>query len=344
MSTQVDGLIAAVEDEAKAHGNEKFLEAISLAFVPQGVEVPKPESVFAMDGISVFSKKSISTLIGKAKAGKTTCTAWVTAQILNNKLKVLWIDTEQGLYYSSRTQSWVLSIQGRIENKDLSFYDLKIHAPNVRIEMVEHLIQTFEPDMVILDGIRDLVFDINEPKEATNVTGSLMRWADTFDCHILSILHQNKGNEHARGHLGSEMINKSETVIKVEKDEQKKLTVCTPEFTRGEPFPIFAFDRDAAGMPQIVNYQPTITASESNARKQKPADIDELTHKKMIIQAFNGEKQLTYAELLTAISATFEMYGTPMGISKCKAFIVYYEQKNLLSKHKEKTKSMYSIT
>src|ERR1700760_688522 len=72
------------------------------ALIPQGVEIPKPESVFCMDGIPVFTKKSLSTLIGRAKSGKTTCTAWIIAQSIRERQLVVWIDTEQGEYYGSR--------------------------------------------------------------------------------------------------------------------------------------------------------------------------------------------------------------------------------------------------
>ena len=34
------------------------------------------------------------------------------------------------------------------------------------------------------------------------------------------LLHQNKGDEHARGHIGTELSNKAETVLQVEKDEK----------------------------------------------------------------------------------------------------------------------------
>lgn len=319
-------------------------ELSEQALIPQGVEIPKPEVVFGMDGIPVFTKKSISTLIGKAKSGKTTCSAWVVAQAILQEMTILWIDTEQGAYYGSRTQSWVLHIAEIPTSEYLKYYDLKIHNPAIRIEIVQFLIESIKPDMVIIDGIRDLVFDINNPDEATVITGNLMRWADTNDCHILSIIHQNKGNEHARGHLGTEMINKSETVIKVSQDD-KKLTLCEPEFTRGEPFSIFAFDRDSHGRPFIVNYQPTISGGESNAKKTLPIDIAKDTHYDCLEQAFGIEQKIPYTELIPLVSASFEMYGMAMGIVKCKSFIAFYTQQGYIYKSEKKgVKTYYSLT
>lgn len=331
-------LVDEINSEAKS-----IYDLADEALISQGIEIPKPEIVFALDTIPVFTKKSLSTLIGKAKSGKTTCVAWVIAQAINQQMKTLWIDTEQGMYYASRTQHWVLNIAKQIECSDLKFYDLKIHNPTIRLKIIDLLIQQIEPDIVVIDGIRDLVFDINSPDEATTITGSLMAWADQYNCHILSILHQNKGNEHARGHLGSEMINKSETVIKVSQDD-KNITICEPEFTRGEPFPVFAFDRDTYGIPQLVNYSPKISSGESNSRRALPIEIHEKTHLECLDKAFGIEVKLSYSELVSSVCASFEYYGMAMGIVRSKSFIQFYIQNNYLMKsEKVSNKTFYEI-
>src|SRR5690606_7195451 len=102
------------------------------------------------------------------------------------------------------------------------FLDVKIYDPKKRIAITEAAIKQFDPDFIIIDGIRDLVFDINSPEEATIISGEMMRWAEIYDCHILTIIHENKGSGTARGHLGTEMQNKAEVVLKVFKNEEKQ--------------------------------------------------------------------------------------------------------------------------
>lgn len=312
---------------SQAPEQKSLIDLILESLIPQGVEVPKPDLVFGINGIPVFTKKSISTLIGRAKAGKTTVTAWIVSQSINKDINVLWVDTEQGLYYGSRTQHWVLSMAGLKGSDSLQFYDLKIFNPKQRIEMVELIIKEFKPDLVVIDGIRDLVFDINNPDEATVTTGNLMRWADQYDCHILNLLHQNKGNEHARGHLGTEMINKSETVIKVERNEDK-LIVCTPEFTRSEPFETFAFDRDDHGMPQIVDgYAVKITTSvgKSGRRSIDPTDLSySHVHPEIIDKVFSKSEYLKYSDLIDNIKYYFQLNGVDLGRNKAIEFATHY--------------------
>ena len=326
-------LIADIESTAPV---EKTLEdLIGESLIPQGVSIPEPDIVFGINGISVFTKKSISTLIGRAKGGKTSVTAWIVAQAINNNTRTLWIDTEQGLYYGSRTQFWVLKIAGLGASENLRFYDLKIFTPNKRIEMIEAIIAAYVPDLVIIDGIKDLVFDINSPEEATKKTGDLMRWADIYDCHILSILHQNKGNEHSRGHLGTEMTNKSETVLRIEKAEDG-LVVCTPEYTRGKPFDLFAFSRSEDGIPMIVDgYAGSINTKIGNDKKGiDPTDIAyNSVHEDIINHVFSEQQFLKYEEVLSSIMHYFQSKGAPIKRNKANEFAVHHTKIKLLWKN-----------
>lgn len=301
--------------------------------IPQGIVVPKPDSIFELSGIPLFTKKSISTLIGKAKSGKTTATAWIVAQCIRGDLNVLWVDTEQGEYYGSRTQHWILSIAGLPQCSNLTYLDLKTLSPPDRTSVIELAIKEYQPDMVVLDGIRDLVFDINSPEESTIIVGTLMRWAEEYDIHINSILHQNKGNEHARGHLGAEMINKSETVVKVEMDEAKNV-ICSPEYTRSEAFQTFAFSRDSYGMPVLIeDYIGDVQVS-TGKRSIKPTDYTIDEHREYLRVAFRGSESLNYGEFQNALIAAFGLYNVTIGIIKSKSFISHYVMQNLVSTHK----------
>ncbi|SMC52597.1 AAA family ATPase [Pedobacter nyackensis] len=311
---------------AEAEEQKDIQTLIRGSLIPQGVKIPEPDVVFGVNGVPVFTKKSISTLIGRAKSGKTTVTSWIVSESIKNDLNVVWIDTEQGLYYGSRTQFWILSMSGLKISDYLKFYDLKIFPPNQRVEMIELIIKEFRPDLVVVDGIRDLVFDINNPEEATRRTGDLMRWADQYDCHILNILHQNKGNEHARGHLGTEMINKSESVIKVEQNEDG-LIVCNPEYTRSKAFELFAFDRDEKGMPFIVDgYAGKITTNISSSKKGiDPTDLAyNNAHPEIVDKVFSKDQFLKYNDFVQNIKYYFQLNGIEMGRNKAIEFATHY--------------------
>jgi len=312
--------------------------------IPQGIEVPAPEIVFGINDIPLLTKKSLSLLIAKAKAGKTTVAAWIISQAILNNTRVLWIDTEQGMYYASRTQHWILSIAGLPKSECLEFYDLKIHAPNVRIEIIEYLLSTKQFDLIVIDGIRDLVFDINSPEEATNTATNLMRWAELYDCHLLNILHQNKGNEHARGHLGSELVNKAELVLKVSQDDEKQIIV-EPEFSRGAPFDAFAINRDDTGKPYLVDgFILKSSKSESKSKVLLPNEIHESTHLEILQKVFKAEHQKKYSEFLLSLKNEISTwYSYSIADSKVKTYIQYHLDNELIIKEGKTPHTKYFI-
>ncbi len=309
--------------------------------IPQGVEIPEPESVFEISGIPVFTKKSISTLIGKAKSGKTTVTAWLVAQCIKQGMSVVWLDTEQGEYYGSRTQFWILSIAGTKEYSNLKYIDVRVLKPTERFNVLEQSIAMFSPDIVIVDGIRDLVFDINDPNEATIRSGDMMRMAQEFSCHILSVLHTNKGNDQARGHLGTEMINKSETVVSIDKDGE--YIVCNPEYTRSEPFQPFAFMRDTYKLPQLIEDYMGHAEVSIGKRSIQASDYTLDEHRLMLKLVFSNEEKLAYNDFVNGLIAGYGTHGIPLGVAKAKAFIEHLKQQNVVHFEKEWKHTYYSL-
>ncbi|MGN7203926.1 AAA family ATPase [Pedobacter sp. SAFR-022] len=326
--------------DIKADRLKEYALLAAKHLIPQGIDIPPPEIVFEIGGIPMLTKKSISLLIAKAKAGKTTVAAWIIAQAIQVGIRVLWVDTEQGLYYGSRTQSWILSIAGLQTSENLSFYDLKIHPPDIRIHIIESLMQTGQYDLIVIDGVRDLVFDINSPEEATHTATNLMRWAEVFNCHILTILHQNKGNDHARGHLGSEMVNKAETVIKVGQNDLKEIVV-EPEFTRGKPFDVFALNRDENGTPYMVENWSSSNEEGTPIRRKLdlPTEVPSVLHHSVLTKVFKNDEELKSTDFLNSFMAawstvSYEPKKDPMNLSRAKVFHSFYVQEGYITQLK----------
>lgn len=324
------------EQNNAMHKDYALLAAQHL--IQQGVEMLPPEIIFGINGIPMLTKKSISLLMAKAKAGKTTVAAWIIAQAIKLDIRVLWIDTEQGLYYGSRTQNWILSIADLKTSPNLSYYDVKIHAPNERIKIINALLEGNKYDLVVIDGVRDLVFDINNPEEATNIATDLMRWADVFNCHVLTILHQNKGDGNARGHLGAEMTNKAETVIKVSQNYCKEM-VIEPEYTRGKPFEVFALNRDEHGTPYLIEnwiFSKGGSISSNKKKFEQPTEVPAAIHHELIGKIFNNNEELKSTDFLKSFMAawttiSYSSTNDQMKISRAKVFHSYYVQEKYIN-------------
>jgi hypothetical protein len=91
---------------------------------------------------------------------------------------------------------------------------------------------------VIIDGVADLVQDVNDAKECNSLVSGLQGLAIDYDCPILGVIHMNpksgKGaNDKVRGHLGSQLERKAETNLHLEKSGE--ITIIWSEKQRRAP-------------------------------------------------------------------------------------------------------------
>lgn len=207
----------------------------------------------------VFTNGNISTVIGKAKGRKSFFISLLVAvmkgyhepQFRANKTERIGLfDTEQAAYH-------VWKITKRIEKMlsgwpaDIDVFGLRPDNTADRINLIESYIYQQEPQMIFIDGIRDLVTDINDATQATEIVGKLMKWSYEKKCHICCVLHQNKADENARGHIGTEIVNKSETVISVNKFlRDTRYSEVKSVYTRGAEIQDFYFSIED-GLPVV---------------------------------------------------------------------------------------------
>lgn len=227
---------------------------------------------------------NISMLIGKAKQGKTFAVSMALAAASKDALfqgtlraclpegqkGILLFDTEQGNYHAQRVLKRICQMLEVEEPANLSVHALRKYTPAERLGIIEHAIyNTSGIGLVVIDGIRDLITSINDEDQATMITSKLLKWTAERNIHIITVLHMNKGDQNARGHLGSELTNKCETVISVGKSStDSNVIVVQPEFTRDRDFEPFAFSIDDNGLPHILdNWSPKNKSAESKNGK-----------------------------------------------------------------------------
>jgi phage/plasmid primase-like uncharacterized protein len=90
---------------------------------------------------------------------------------------------------------------------------------------------------ILLDGVADLVSDVNNDEESNAFVAELQGTAIEYDCTTIGVIHFNPGSEKSRGHLGSQLERKAETNLTLEKSPE--------EVTR-----IFSVKNRRAGIPR----------------------------------------------------------------------------------------------
>jgi hypothetical protein len=293
------------------------------------------------------SRKSFSVAIATAAAlGGTSNIGGITGKLPEGKRRVLYFDTEQHPYHVQMAAHRIAHLAGH-PKKDLDtleVYALRPYAPAMRTKLINEAINnTPNIGLVIIDGIRDLINDINSPQEATDISTALLSWTQEKDIHIITVLHQNKGNEHARGHLGTEMINKAEMVLVVERNENDPniSEVRAAEAKNIEPDPFyFEIGSEAPGIPMEVENAEFRTTP---AKLISPDKLDHSRINALLNRVFEKEKTLDGAELETMIQWGFEVsFGATIGVNKARSLKRRLKIEGYINGVQEGKKIMYT--
>jgi RecA-family ATPase len=134
---------------------------------------------------------------------------------------VLWIGTEQSQQSTQEIlKDRIMPLADLESLDDTRFYAFNLRGLGFdrRQKMVDVAIRVLQPDIVILDGIKDLMTDINDAVQATLIMEHLMALAKDQNCCIVCVLHQNKSEQdrNMRGSIGTELTNKAFEVFQCE--------------------------------------------------------------------------------------------------------------------------------
>ena len=173
--------------------------------------------------------------------------------------ELIHFDTEQGSWHAQRVFKRIKWMNAGVNLGFYHTYSLRQLTHNTRLEFIDYYLKTLVEDgkeigLVIIDGIADLVSDVNNLEESNAVTQKIMSWTSIYNCHIVTVIHSNNGSDKPTGHLGSFLEKKAETQIQLIRDENKFgcITVSCKR-SRNTPFETFDFKLDSSGLPQIIS-------------------------------------------------------------------------------------------
>ena len=258
-----------IDKHLKAMEYDLAKERVEPYIVDMSKQLPEVLPLVSINGSCICSVGNISAVCGEAKSRKTFLTSGLVASAMaipynklnnfqivdkNHNLDVLWVDTEQGEMHVRKVVDRISEMTGAklgglISEPRLTTLALRELAPHERKQRMYDAMRLMHYDLVVIDGIADLQRNTNDLEESDALVTELMALSTLAETHIMCVLHTNPGSDKARGHLGSSLQRKAETVLFVHRVGET--SVVEPQFCRNEPFERFAFSINDAGIPEV---------------------------------------------------------------------------------------------
>ena len=239
---------------------DEMLSLLQSLEVDSTVEVNEPEKAitlhFGTDQFIFGSLGNFSMIQGKAKSRKSYFLSSLMAAAISDhdvcghirghvsKKMNIYIDTEQGDFHAAKAKKRIQSMAGldpRINQPNFKHYRFRGLLTNKeRLKLTDYIMKSNDNlGFVVIDGVVDLASKgVNDEEEATAIASKLLEWTDKNQCHIAVVLHENKNDRNAKGHLGSYLVQKAETTVSLAKSEsQPGKSDIVPEYTRNKEFP-----------------------------------------------------------------------------------------------------------
>ena len=210
--------------------------------------VPEEEFLMRMYGKPCLPRRDLTAVTGLEKCGKTFFTSMLMAcctkrQVLElernreEPLRVMWYDTEQ----SRQSTKCILTdrIGKMVEDADklddnLLIFNVRPCTYKERMEYLVTGIETYHPDLVIIDNVSDLLPSVNDADESQRVIAQLMELATMGNCNIVVVIHLNRSGDkrNLRGWLGTEILHKAFEVFYCEQVPRSELYSVEQLLTR----------------------------------------------------------------------------------------------------------------
>ena len=189
-----------------------------------------PHSIVLIQGKSGTHKSRLAEHISSAFLRKSGYMRGILELEARENINVVYVDTERNL-----TEQFPYSIQQilinsgheideEVNNFDyLSLIDIergkrfeafKEYLDTIREKYTDHV-------LIILDVLTDLIDNFNDPKPSLQLIDLLNSVINNYDVSFLCIVHENPNAEKARGHLGTELLNKSSSALSINFEKDK---------------------------------------------------------------------------------------------------------------------------
>lgn len=286
-------------------------------------DYPEPYSILEFNGVPFSKVGGLAAISGQKKNGKSFVLTQLMAAILGNGSErvqtylpgltvpertieyighlpnVLYIDTEMEKLNTAkvlRRVHWLCGWEMRTPNERFNVLrltnmpkDSDKQAYVQRFDMIKLAIDVIQPDVMFVDGLRDLLASINDEESITNTLDYFSGVAEDRKMSIWMALHQNPNRKNdedglkMRGWAGTELGNKvSDTLVSFKTKTANGVTFTVKQQdARDKDIDDWKFevtdDAGKLGIPKIISNGGS--RATDKIEHDSEADIREWIHK-----------------------------------------------------------------
>jgi hypothetical protein len=198
--------------------------------------------VLKINNISISTEGNITVLSGDSKSGKSAlCNVIIAGAIcpigqnydsFNNIVvepnfqnkAVLHFDTEQSKQQHYKSMSKAILKRVDIDTEPAFYYSYNIRELDL-LKYMTFCKDIFEATfmkhggihLAVIDGAADFIKSVNDEEDSNNIVKFFEQLAINYKTSIILIIHFNPKSEKQRGHLGSQLQRKAESVLAIKK-------------------------------------------------------------------------------------------------------------------------------
>ena len=210
---------------------------------------PKDEQIILkIDDRIVGTLGNFCVLSGLPKAGKSSFLGAIVASAItrqsifgiqmmqSKKVKpIAFFDTESSEFDFYKNMDRIKNIGGI--NKMPSYFEAfrTRDCNHIEIkEMIEYFIQSTSTQIVVIDGLLDLLLNFNDETESRLLINWLKKLTDVHKCFVLGVIHTGKGTGATLGHLGSMVERYAQSTLLISKDDERMTTELSAKYMRSD--------------------------------------------------------------------------------------------------------------
>ena len=318
----------------KSNNLQKILRSKEILRENSSKAISFSKAIISSFGLGAIFPSTINVIQGKKGVHKSRLTETLCCTLLSRNFganflgfkrdftktyAVLYVDTERNI-----KEQFPYAIQKIKEKSGYGIQDQPLNfdyislidvARNKRFETLKEYLELTREKykdcqlFIVMDVITDCIENFNDPKESMKLVDLLNETINNYNVTFLCVIHENPSSgDKARGHLGTEIINKASQVMQIgfEKDGKQidteliRLNFLHCRSTRKLDSIYLKYSEEEKGLVIASGEE----VNEIKHQKQEKASIPEI--QSFIIANYSVDDTISKKDLIAQLTEYFE--------------------------------------